>query len=299
MMDIAKFKPIQVDDEDTLARVSRIHLSKKQDIWHSALSSDTLITESPLQIDLHWPLAQSQEDSKTFSITMRTPGDDESLVIGLLFSEGIIASIDDVLAIDKVSQHDEQPLLNANQVMVTLAPSTKQAFQQFDRQLIANSSCGVCGKTLIKQIELKKDIFINDEEAWLCPTVVAQLPVKLKQTQSLFDNTGAVHGAAIVDEQGTILVSYEDVGRHNAVDKAVGLLVKQKFVANKHLLLVSGRVSFELMQKCVMAGIAVIVAVGAPTSLAVEIARRFNVTLIGFCRQHTMNVYHGDWRLKR
>jgi len=222
-----------------------------------------------------------------FTITMRTPGDDIDLAIGLLFSEGQIQTSNDIASFEF-----EQP----NQLVLSYNPDCQPDLTAHQRQLVSHSSCGLCGKTSLQALELKQHHQPDTTANWLDAQKIGQLPDKLRQNQTLFEQTGGVHGAALFDNNYQLLVQKEDVGRHNAVDKIIGHQLQAK---NNQgcILLLSGRVSFELVQKAVMAGYAVLIAVGAPSSLAIDAAKRFDITLIGFTKANSFNVYHGHWRI--
>ena len=261
---------------------------------------DLVASEQPLQVLIQWQI-QGQwqvEDNdnyqqQVFTITMRTPGNDNQLVTGLLFSEGIITQKADIQAIEVIED---------NQIQVTLNPNAgeqlKEKLASSGRLLASNSSCGLCGKTSLKALELSSNIKLNDSQSWLDAEQICQLPDKLKTKQSLFAQTGGVHGVAMFDDNYQLIEHFEDIGRHNALDKLIGnrLLTSQN-LSGKNILVLSGRVSFEMIQKALMAGYPVCVAVGAPSSLAIEAAIRFDMTLIGFTKADGFNIYSGQWRL--
>ena len=264
---------------------------------HGQLSKsnyDFVASEQPLQVIILWHQQQIQKDSKqVFTITMRTIGSDFSLVVGLLFNEGIIKSKNDIIDIEQTDD---------NQVQVTLNCALKTNLDSSNRQLISHSSCGLCGKTSLKALELKSNIQLDTTPNWLNPEQICQLPDKLKAEQKLFAQTGGVHGVASFNEHYQLEYLHEDIGRHNALDKVIGKQLIESNQQNptfggKNILVLSGRVSFELIQKALMAGYPVCVAVGAPSSLAIEAAIRFDMTLIGFTKTDGFNIYSGQWRL--
>ncbi|GLX80433.1 sulfurtransferase FdhD [Thalassotalea insulae] len=259
------------------------------------LIQDQVITELPLQIRLIWQEQQQtkqQINSKIFSITMRTPGQDQALILGLLYCEGIIKTFNDVI---KISAESE----STNQWEVKLATHCQPDLTGLERYQLSYSSCGICGTTSLKSLELKNPPTLSDNRHWLNASAIYNLPKMMIQHQRLFQQTGGVHAAALFDENSQIIQVNEDIGRHNAIDKLVGSLIDgQTKVPKNSTLVVSSRVSFEIVQKAVMLGVPVLIAVGAPTDLAITAAQRFNLTLIGFAGSQSFNLYHGHWRLK-
>ncbi|HLI85236.1 MAG TPA: formate dehydrogenase accessory sulfurtransferase FdhD [Bryobacteraceae bacterium] len=244
-------------------------------------AEDVLAVEEPLEISI---------GGRNVSITMRTPGNDEELAVGFLFSEGILR--------DR-GQVSQVAITGDNQVNVSLAGSASLDLARLDRHFYTSSSCGVCGKTSIQSLETAGCPVIPRDRPLLDPAVVGRLPETLRQSQQVFARTGGLHGAALFDPAGNLLDLREDVGRHNAVDKLIGArFLRGDLPLSDRILLLSGRASFELVQKAVMAGIGAIVAVGAPSSLAVELANQFGITLIGFARPERFNVYSGEFRLR-
>lgn len=286
-----------IDDTKTeppqAVRVSRVGWQKGK--LHKS-DYDLVASEQPLQLIIQWQSTPSSEyNQQVFTITMRTVGNDFALAVGLLYNEGIITSIADIDALESPAD---------NQVLVTLNSSVNAQLQSklaaSDRQLVSHSSCGLCGKTSLKALELQSTIRLNDSQSWLSPQQICQLPDKLRAQQSLFAQTGGVHGVALFSDTYQLIEHFEDIGRHNALDKVIGSLVLRDCMSsNKNILVLSGRVSFELVQKALMAGFPVCVAVGAPSSLAIEAAIRFDMTLIGFTKADGFNIYSGQWRLAR
>ncbi|MGJ8692842.1 MAG: formate dehydrogenase accessory sulfurtransferase FdhD [Thalassotalea sp.] len=255
---------------------------------------DDIIVEEPLQINLSWfnPAQQSYQTNE-LAVVMRTPGSDIELVTGLLFNEGIIKQRQDILAIALASEDDPN---TGNQLEIELSKAITIDWQAISRSFASLSSCGICGKTSIKSLALKSHQSFNTEKNWLKVNDIPKLSQALSNQQTLFNQTGGVHGAAIFQADQWLAI-HEDIGRHNAVDKVIGDLLQQNIRLNKAILLLTGRVSFELMQKAVMAAIPVVIAIGAPSSLAIAVAKQFDITLIGFNKLQQFNVYHGDWRL--
>jgi len=259
------------------------------------LEADQLAIEEPLQISLHWRDRQSgQEKSQEWSLTMRTPGDDIALVTGLLLTQQVVT---EVCQITSIAPADDQLRHAGNHLLVTLAEGVEPDWQVLSRSYMSQSSCGICGLTSMRALSLRQEYELDKASGWLNAEQVIQMPQLLRASQPLFGHTGAVHGAGYFTDNHLVAVA-EDVGRHNAVDKLIGHINRNHLWAAQGVLVLSGRVSFELMQKAVIGGIPVIVAVGAPSSLAIDMARQFDLTLIGFTKTHQFNVYHGQWRLQ-
>ncbi len=264
------------------------------------ISADSVIVEQPLQITLSW-LEQGIEKSKVFTITMRTPGHDYFLIIGLLHSEAVIKQLNDITSIELASE-DVSGEGKQNEWLVKFTKGFIPDLSSLDRYMMSYSSCGLCGTTSLKTLQLKTEINLSysKHKNILATQSILLLSNKMRSEQRLFDQTGGVHGAALFDEQLNMHHLHEDIGRHNAVDKVVGALLASKEASKDAALwtlLVSGRISFEIAQKAIMAGISVLVGVGAPSDLAIQAAKRFDLTLIGFASHKGFNVYHGDWRL--
>jgi FdhD protein len=258
---------------------------------------DELAVEEPLEIQLGYSDA-GRRVHRSISITMRTPGEDAELAAGFLLSEGIIHGPRDVVSVRPCGPA-VGPLKLHNVIRVELHADITVELKRLERHFYTTSSCGVCGKTALEALQVGATSEFRLGEPLLSVETVHRLPLKLRETQAVFEHTGGLHGAGLFNADGVLLGLREDVGRHNAVDKLIGseLLAGRVPLANK-IMLVSGRASFELMQKALMAGIPILVAVGAPSSLAVELARRFKMTLIGFARDGRFNVYSGEERLQ-
>ena len=259
---------------------------------------DELAVEEPLEIRLGYSDA-GQRVQRSISITMRTPGEDAELAAGFLLSEGIIHGPQDVASVRSCGPAVGPQKLH-NVIRVELHPHVGVDLKRLERHFYTSSSCGVCGKTSLEALRVGAVREFDPAYPILEMETVHRLPLKLRQAQAVFDHTGGLHGAALFSADGDLLALREDVGRHNAVDKLIGsqLLAGSLPLVDK-VILVSGRASFELMQKALMAGIPILVAVGAPSSLAVELARRFQMTLIGFARDGRFNLYSGEIRLER
>lgn len=255
---------------------------------------DELVTEEPLEVRVAY-FEAGVERRQGVAVTMRTPGNDFELAVGFLYSEGVVPGPE---AIDHVAYcTDVEGPQMYNVVTVHLRPGVPFDPDRLSRNVYTTSSCGVCGKT---SLELVRTACPNRPvgDLKLRPEVLRRLPEALAKAQPLFTRTGGLHASALFDAEGRLLLVREDVGRHNAMDKLIGaLLLAGKLPASNTVVLVSGRASFELVQKAVMAGIPVLAAVGAPSSLAVELAREFGLTLIGFLRADRFNVYAGVERI--
>jgi FdhD protein len=243
-------------------------------------SQDFVAVEEPLQIRVN---------GRDLAITMRTPGDDRALAAGFLFTEGII---DTAAQIAKIEDDGR------GTISMELAPGV--GFDASARNFYMTSSCGVCGKASVESLRAAGCAPLASEGWSIDPSMLASLPDRLRRGQTVFDRTGGLHAAALFDREGMLLDVREDVGRHNAVDKLIGTaLLAGRVPLDQRILMLSGRVSFELVQKALRARIPVIAAIGAPSSLAVETAHRFRITLAGFVRDERFNIYSGDERISR
>lgn len=257
--------------------------------------NDLLAVEEPLEIRLGYGPSSSRAQM-TLAITMRTPGNDEALVLGFLYSENIITSKRDILSV-KPCVNKETGELEENVIRVELAEGFEVDLERLKRNFYTTSSCGVCGKASIELIETVCSHQIPNRFTVL-KDVILKLSEKIKSDQLVFSVTGGLHATALFDEHGQLELIQEDVGRHNAFDKAVGSkLLKDLIPLSKNIGLVSGRTSFELLQKAVMAGLPIICAIGAPSSLAVELAEEFNITLVGFLKENRFNIYSNPERI--
>lgn len=256
--------------------------------------ADLVAVEEPLEIRMGYgPIGERQQTR--LAVTMRTPGNDFELVLGFLFTEGILTSYDQVESIKhcvdggKVEEKD-------NVVRVELKPETEFDQTKLNRNFYVSSSCGVCGKSSIDSVFTKCNV-ITDSFV-VSSALLHSLPGKTREAQLVFEYTGGIHASALFDLQGNMKMLREDVGRHNALDKIVGAsLIKNEVPMTNSILLLSGRASFELIQKAAMAGIPFVMAVGSPSSLAVELAKKTNITLLGFVRDQRFNIYSGAHRI--
>jgi FdhD protein len=228
---------------------------------------------------------------------MRTPGEDAELALGFLLTEGIIQSADQVKSVAHRGQPSPDMGLQ-NIIRVELGPDVDVDLDRLERHFYTTSSCGVCGKTSLEALRVTGQSSLAHCTNTFARDVIVAMPERVRDQQRVFTKTGGLHAAAIFDSQGEIIVVKEDVGRHNATDKAIGALLQAGALpGNTYGLLVSGRASFELMQKALVAGIPLLAAVGAPSSLAVQTAKEFDITLIGFLRDSTFNIYAGPDRI--
>lgn len=277
-------------------RSKAVTISRMQDGRYRP-QQDVVAVEEPLEIQLVSGTADAAA-AKTISITMRTPGNDIELGLGFLLSENVINGAADVVAADLTGPVGEGSGVQ-NIVRIELRPTVNVDLGRLQRHFYTTSSCGVCGKASVDAVRVTGRQSLQDKGPTYSRNVLLALPDRLRQQQQLFDTTGGLHAAAIFDRHGNISLVREDVGRHNAVDKVVGaMLEKDMLPAHDYGLLVSGRASFELMQKALMAGLPSLAAVSAPSSLAVKLAREFDMTLIGFLREQNFNIYAGASRLE-
>ena len=268
---------------------------KKQPIWtmendQLTRRKDVLATEEPLEI-----LLRAGDDQRTLAITMRTPGNDYDLAVGFLYNEGIIHSKDDFTSMTYCVDDKQQEY---NSLRVQLKADSMPALHQLERHFFTNSACGVCGTTMLDDLS-ERNIPAIHTGPIVDPSLIISLPDKLRQSQALFESTGGLHAAALFDLDGNLLALREDVGRHNALDKLIGWgALNDQLPFHNRILLVSGRASYELLQKSFVAGVPILCAVSAPSSLAVDIAQRFGLTLIGFLRGSRFNIYTGIERIR-
>jgi FdhD protein len=276
-------------------RVSKLSLLKI-DEHQSRSTNDYVVIEEPLEIRLQLSGAHGNSPEQSVSITMRTPGDDFELAAGFLFTEGILSCRDEIEQIrycvgpDKEKQH-------FNIVSVSLSSGVQFNRERLHRHFYATSSCGVCGKASLEALAVQGCQPMPDGFQIATETIL-QLPGALRQEQFIFEKTGGLHAAALFTPDGRLACLREDVGRHNAVDKVIGAqFLQDKIPLYSSLLFVSGRAGFEIIQKALVARISVVAAVGAPSSLSVELAKEYNMTLLGFVRHNSFNVYCGAQRV--
>ncbi len=268
----------------------------KSDGSTKAERSDIVAVEEPLEIRVGSSTAEGAA-AKSVSITMRTPGHDPELAIGFLFTEGIINGADQVVSTDFVGEPDAKTGLR-NIIRVEIAPDVELDLGRLQRHFYTTSSCGVCGRASLDALCSTGQKPFNVVENMFAAEALLPLPDAVRGSQPVFEATGGLHAAAAFGPDGEISVVREDVGRHNATDKVIGHLMQSGRLPGHALgLFVSGRASFELMQKALVAGIPLLAAVGAPSSLAVDTAREFGMTLVGFLREGTFNIYAGEKRI--
>ncbi len=262
-------------------------------------ATDLLAVEAPLEISLlHGPAAQRQ--ARALAVTMRTPGHDAELVAGFLLSEGIISQPADILHIEHRAD-PRRPEERGNVIRAELAPGVAVELNRLERHFYTTSSCGVCGKTSIAAVRATACPVPPAPNSPQVPAaLIHALPGRQRAAQTVFEQTGGLHATALFSAAGELLLLREDVGRHNAFDKVVGAsLLSGQFPLSQHVVLLSGRASFELVQKAAMAGVAILAAVGAPSSLAVEAADEFGLTLLGFVREERFNIYTHEQRISQ
>ena len=258
--------------------------------------ADEVAVEEPLEIQL-CSAAPAGAAAKSVSVTMRTPGNDAELAAGFLYGESIIASRTQVRSIEHCGPPDAETGFR-NVIRVELEPGVDLDLARLERHFYTTSSCGVCGKASLDALRVAGQSSLAGVTTRFPRHRIVALPAKLREKQQVFSRTGGLHAAAVFAPDGEIVLAREDVGRHNAVDKVIGaLLMADRLPAHEMGLLVSGRASFELMQKALVAGLPLMAAVGAPSSLAVRLAQEFGITLIGFLRGETFNIYSCASRL--
>ncbi len=252
---------------------------------------DLLATEEPLEIRLEYGNAKNLV-SKNISVTMRTPGNDAELATGFLYTEGIIKSHSYISSIAPCGKNKD------NIICVRLRDDIVPEVGRLERNFYTTSSCGVCGKASIESVKTVCTLPESFDRLRVSASLIYSLPSILRSKQDVFENTGGLHACGLFDTRGNLLLMREDVGRHNALDKLIGASMAAGLMPlNQHILLLSGRASFELVQKAVMAGINIVAAVGAPSSLAAEMAEEWGMTLIGFLRGERFNIYSGAERI--
>jgi len=266
--------------DDSLAPIRTVDVTRVGPAG-AVRTSDRAAAEEPLDVRLH---------GRSFAIIMRTPGKDRALAAGFLLSERVIRSADDLGAVEHCRHPDQTRAHHVVDVFLRGGAAERvPAMLEQRRNIVANSSCGVCGRATIE--ELATDIPPIASDAVCAVEVVRRLPDRLRSTQATFDETGGLHGVALFTLAGDLVTSAEDVGRHNAVDKVFGSLLLDDKPIPAGVLVVSGRVSFEIVQKAWIAGVPVVVAVSAPTSLAIDLAKQAGIALLGFVRGESLNIY--------
>ena len=256
-----------------------------------SLATEVVATEEPLEIRLAYSSADGQRAEKSVSITMRTPGNDQELAVGFLFTEGIVRAAADVQSVAPCGPPAPNGLINV--VKVELAPGVGVDLEKLERHFYTSSSCGVCGKASIDAVAVQGRYDLHAAAFSVERDVLGTLPAALQAQQAVFEQTGGLHASGLFDRKGNIEIVREDVGRHNALDKLIGrALTDGRVPLLDRGIVVSGRASFELMQKAMVAGCPLLAAVGAPSSLAVELAKEFGMTLVGFLKPGRFNIYN-------
>ena len=258
--------------------------------------TDQISIEEPLEIIIKYKEKEVWVD-KIISVTMRTPGDDEDLVRGFLFNEKVIEKINYIEKIETFGKPSEQHGLK-NKIKITINNSDNIDIDKIKRNFLTNSSCGVCGKSSLDTLEVIKKDKILKSYPKISKEVLISATHKLRKNQSEFSKTGGIHASGLFTAKGDIVAVKEDVGRHNALDKLIGCALKKNLLDNSSQFLVcSGRLNFDLVQKALMANIGILIGVGAPTSLAIDLANKFDMTLVGFVKEDSFNIYSNKDRI--
>ena len=257
---------------------------------------DSISIEEPLEITIKFKNKETWTEN-TISITMRTPGNDEDLVRGFLFNERIIEKIEYIDKIESVGENVGQYNLK-NKIIATINNPENIDIDKIKRNFLTNSSCGVCGKTSLDSLEIIKKDKIVKSLPKIDHKIIMKSPTTLRENQSEFSKTGGIHASGLFSDKGNVVAIKEDVGRHNALDKLIGYVLKKKLLnSSNQFLTCSGRLNFELVQKALMSNIGVLIGVGAPTSLAIDLANKFDMTLVGFVKQDSFNIYSNKERI--
>jgi len=269
---------------DIKYNVTKLRENKTEEV------KDHVSVEEPLEMNLRFK-QNSNWHTENLSITMRTPGNDEDLVTGFLFNERIIEDVNQIIKIekqgDKVGDYNIQ-----NKIEATIDNIKNIDIGKLKRNFLTNSSCGVCGKASLDTIEVIKNDKLNLSFPKIQKKIIMKSPELLMSEQSEFSKTGGIHASSLIDDSGKVIVTREDVGRHNALDKLIGYAHKKKLIDNRsQFIACSGRLNFELVQKGLMSNIGIMAGVGAPTSLAIDLAKRFEMTLLGFVKNNSFNIY--------
>ena len=275
---------------DIKYNITKLQNNKTEEI------KDYVSVEEPLEMNLRFKINGSWQ-AENLSITMRTPGNDEDLITGFLFNERIIDNVDQVVKVEK--QGDQVGDYNIqNKIEATIDNVKNIDIGKLKRNFLTNSSCGVCGKTSLDTIEVIKEDKLDLSFPKIKKEIIMKSPQLLISKQSEFSKTGGIHASSLIDNFGKVVLTREDVGRHNALDKLIGYAQKKKLIDNhSQFVACSGRLNFELVQKGFMSNIGIMAGVGAPTSLAIDLAKRFNMTLLGFVKNKSFNIYTNKERI--
>ena len=275
---------------DIKYNVTKLRENNTEDI------KDSVSVEEPLEMNLKFKI-NGKWQTENLSITMRTPGNDEDLIAGFLFNERIILNIDEIENIEKKGEKVGDYNIQ-NKIEATINNSKNIDIGKFKRNFLTNSSCGVCGKTSLDTVEVIKNEKLDISFPKINKKIILKSPELLMNEQSEFVKTGGIHASSLIDKDGKIIATREDVGRHNALDKLVGHVHKKKLIDNhSQFIACSGRLNFELIQKGLMSNIGLMAGGGAPTSLAIDLAKRFNMTLLGFVKKNSFNIYTNKERV--
>ncbi len=257
---------------------------------------DFVSVEEPLEMNLKYK-SHGKWLTDQLSITMRTPGNDEDLISGFLYNERIIENFSDIENIEKVGEKVGDFNIQ-NKIVATVNNSKNIDIGKIKKNFITNSSCGVCGKTSLEAVQVIKKDKLDVSFPKIKKEIILKSPELLINEQSEFSKTGGIHASSLINKKGEVIATREDVGRHNALDKLIGYTVKKKLIDNhSHFIACSGRLNFELIQKGLMSNIGLMAGVGAPTSLAIDLAKRFNMTLLGFVKKNSFNIYTNKERV--
>ena len=257
---------------------------------------DFVSIEEPVEMNLKYKL-NGKLITEHLSITMRTPGHDEDLIAGFLFNERIVESFSEIENIEKIGEKVGDFNIQ-NKIVATINNTKNIDIEKIKRNFITNSSCGICGKTSLETVEVIKKDKLNIEFPKIDRNIILKSPELLMSKQSEFSKTGGIHASSLINKNGKVVATREDVGRHNALDKLIGYSHKKKLIDNhSQFIACSGRLNFELVQKGLMSNIGLMAGVGAPTSLAIDLAKRFNMTLLGFVKKDSFNIYTNKERV--
>ena len=257
---------------------------------------DFVSIEEPIEMSLKYKL-NGKLITKNLSITMRTPGHDEDLISGFLFNERIIENFSEIENVEKIGEKVGDFNIQ-NKIVATINNTKNIDIEKIKRNFITNSSCGICGKTSLEAVEVIKKDKLNIEFPKINRNIILKSPELLMSKQSEFSKTGGIHASSLINKNGKVIATREDVGRHNALDKLIGYSHKKKIIDNhSQFIACSGRLNFELVQKGLMSNIGLMAGVGAPTSLAIDLAKRFNMTLLGFVKKDSFNIYTNKERV--
>ena len=275
---------------DIKYNVTKLRENKTEEV------KDHVSVEEPLEMNLRFK-QNSNWHTENLSITMRTPGNDEDLVTGFLFNERIIEDVNQIVKIkkqgDRVGDYNIQ-----NKIEATIDNIKNIDIGKLKRNFLTNSSCGVCGKTSLDTVEVIKNDKLDLSFPKIQKKIIMKSPELLMSEQSEFSKTGGIHASSLIDDSGKVIITREDVGRHNALDKLIGYAQKKKLIDNhSQFIACSGRLNFELIQKGLMSNIGIMAGVGAPTSLAIDLAKRFEMTLLGFVKNNSFNIYTNKERI--